>query len=223
MLVQDAYEVTPVQHGDARGVFLEWFRNDQLSAALGYPLPVAQANISVSLGGVLRGLHYADVPPGQAKYVTCVAGAVFDVVVDLRVGSPTFGRWEGVVLDDVDRRAVYVAEGLGHGFCALSPSATMTYFCAQPFDPDHEHGIHPLDADLGIAWPVADPVLSTRDAAAPSLAKARAADALPSYATCQAHRASLRRRAVAGAARSPYAPAASGAGDGCADLAASGR
>ena len=90
----------------------------------------------MSARGVVRGIHFADVPPGQAKYVTCVRGAVLDVIVDLRVGSPTFGRWEGVRLDDVDRRAVYLAEGLGHGFCALTDDATLTYLCSETLQPD---------------------------------------------------------------------------------------
>jgi dTDP-4-dehydrorhamnose 3,5-epimerase len=177
--IAGAFEITPVQHSDPRGTFLEWYRFDTLAAAVGHPLELAQANLSVSARGVVRGIHFADVPPGQAKYVTCMAGAVLDVVVDIRTGSPTFGRWEFVRLDDEERRAVYLAEGLGHGFCALSESATVTYLCSSTYRPGHEHGIHPLDPELGIAWPTADPVLSARDAAAPSLAAARAAGLLP--------------------------------------------
>ena len=177
--IAGAFEITPVQHSDPRGTFLEWYRFDTLAAAVGHPLELAQANLSVSARGVVRGIHFADVPPGQAKYVTCMAGAVLDVVVDIRTGSPTFGRWEFVRLDDEERRAVYLAEGLGHGFCALSESATVTYLCSSTYRPGHEHGIHPLDPELGIAWPTADPVLSAKDAAAPSLAAARAAGLLP--------------------------------------------
>ncbi len=123
-------------------------------------------------------------PPGQAKHVTCVRGAVLDVIVDLRVGSPTFGRWEGVRLDDVDCRAIYIAEGIGHGFCALGDGATLTYLCSQTYSPHSEHGVHPLDQDLGIAWPVQAPLLSDRDGAAPSLAQAQAAGILPDYEVC---------------------------------------
>ena len=179
LAIDGAFEITPVQHSDPRGTFLEWYRFDTLAAAVGHPLELAQANLSVSARGVVRGIHFADVPPGQAKYVTCMAGAVLDVVVDIRTGSPTFGRWEFVRLDDEERRAVYLAEGLGHGFCALSESATVTYLCSSTYRPGHEHGIHPLDPELGIAWPTADPVLSAKDAAAPSLAAARAAGLLP--------------------------------------------
>ena len=182
--VEGAWEVVPAQHRDARGTFLEWYRFDTLAASVGHPLELAQANLSVSSRDVVRGVHFADVPRGQAKYVTCVAGAVLDVVVDIRVGSPTFGRWESVRLDDEQRRAVYLAEGLGHGFCALTERATVAYLCSSTYRPGHEHGIHPLDPDIGIAWPAPVPLLSDRDAAAPSLAEARAAGLLPRYDDC---------------------------------------
>jgi dTDP-4-dehydrorhamnose 3,5-epimerase len=123
------------------------------------------------------------VPPGQAKYVTCVRGAVLDVVVDLRRGSPTFGRWEPVHLDDVDRRAVYLAEGLGPGFCALTDDATLTYLCSSTYNPAAEHAVHPLDPALGIDWPADAPILSARDAAAPALDAAP----LPDHQTCLDH------------------------------------
>jgi len=184
LAVQGAFEVTPAQHRDPRGTFLEWYRFDALAAAVGHPLDLAQANLSVSAKDVVRGIHFADVPPGQAKYVTCVSGAVLDVIVDLRVGSPTFGSWEAVRLDDEDRRAVYLAEGLGHGFCALTEGATVTYLCSTTYRPGHEHGIDPLDPELDIAWPVTVPLLSTKDAEAPSLAEARAGGLLPKYETC---------------------------------------
>lgn len=193
LAIEGAYEVTPVQFGDARGNFLEWYRFDALTAAVGHPLDLAQANLSTSARDVVRGIHFADVPPGQAKYVTCVAGAVLDVIVDIRVGSPTFGSWEAVRLDDEDRRAVYLAEGLGHAFCALTPSATVTYLCSSTYNPGHEHGINPLDADLGIEWPAAVPLLSTKDAEAPGLAEAEAAGLLPKYDECSAYIASRRQ------------------------------
>jgi dTDP-4-dehydrorhamnose 3,5-epimerase len=169
-----AFEVTPVLHGDPRGLFAEGFRRDHLAAVIGHEFQVAQANVSVSARGVVRGVHYADVPPGQAKYVTCVRGAVLDVIVDIRVGSPTFGQWEGVTLDDAERRAVYIAEGLGHGFCALTDDATLSYFCSSTFNPSAERVVHPLDPDLAITWPADPPQLSARDTAGPSLAEAKA-------------------------------------------------
>jgi len=190
--IEGAFEITPVQHGDQRGLFLESFRADHLAAEAGHLMPVAQVNTSVSARGVVRGIHFADVPPGQAKYVTCVRGAVLDVVVDIRVGSPTFGRWEAVRLDDVDRRCVYLAEGLGHAFCALTDDATLTYLCSEVYRPAHEHAVHPLDADLGIDWPTRTPILSARDAAAPTLADARAAGVLPRYDDCVSYYAMRR-------------------------------
>jgi len=190
--IAGAWEITPVQHGDPRGLFLEWYRFDHLAAAVGHPLRLAQGNLSVSARGVVRGIHYADVPPGQAKYVTCVRGAVLDVIVDIRVGSPTFGRWEGVRLDDVDRRAVYIGEGLGHGFCALTDDATLSYLCSETFNPQRERAVHPLDPQLAIEWPASAPQLSARDAAAPSLADALAGGVLPDAAGCREYTGSLR-------------------------------
>ena len=136
----------------------------------------------------MRGIHFSDVPPGQAKYVTCVRGSVLDVVVDIRVGSPTFGSHEIVRLDDVDRRAVYLSEGLGHGFIALEHNSTVMYLCSTGYAPAREHGVNPLDPALGIEWPEGlEPILSPKDAAAPSLAQALAAGMLPSYAETQSY------------------------------------
>ncbi|MEU8820394.1 dTDP-4-dehydrorhamnose 3,5-epimerase family protein [Actinoplanes sp. NPDC048796] len=191
--IEGAWEVTPVQHGDDRGTFLEWYRFDRLAEAVGHALDLRQANLSTSARDVVRGVHFADVPPGQAKYLTCVSGSVLDVVVDLRVGSPTFGAWEAVPLDDVERRAVYLAEGLGHAFCALTDDATVAYLCSATYRPGHEHGVHPLDDELGIDWPAGTPLLSPKDAAAPTLAEARAAGLLPRYDECREFTATLRR------------------------------
>ncbi len=186
--ISGAWEIQPVLHGDRRGLFLEWYRHDLFEAEVGHPLRLAQANMSVSARGVVRGIHFAAVPPGQAKYITCVRGAVLDVVVDVRVGSPTFGRWEGVRLDDVDRRSVYLSEGLGHGVCALTDDATLGYLVSETYNPGREFTVHPLDPDIGVDWPVdGEPVLSGRDAAAPTLAAAVAAGILPRFDACRDH------------------------------------
>ncbi len=191
--VPGALEVTPVQHGDDRGVFLEWFREDAFTRATGHDFHLAQANCSVSVAGTLRGIHFAELPPSQAKFVTCVHGAALDVVVDLRVGSPTFAQWEAVRLDDVDRRAVYLPEGLGHAFLALQDGTVVNYLCSEPYAPGREHGIHPLDPELAIDWPTHDldgrpvaPLLSPKDASAPSLAEVRRAGLLPTFADAEA-------------------------------------
>lgn len=195
--IDGAWTFTPRQFPDDRGAFLEAFRGEEFAADLGYRLEVAQVNCSVSRRGVIRGIHYADVPPGQAKYVSCVRGAILDVIVDIRVGSPSFGAWEAVRLDDAERRAVYVSEGLGHGFMALTDDATVMYLCSTGYAPGREHGLNPMDRDLGIEWPLdslggAEPVLSDKDAQAPSLAEAEAAGLLPRYETCLAYAGVLR-------------------------------
>jgi dTDP-4-dehydrorhamnose 3,5-epimerase len=195
--IDGAWTFTPQVHRDDRGSFAEAFRGAEFAADLGYQFSVAQVNCSVSRGGVIRGIHYSDVPAGQAKYVTCVSGAVLDVVVDLRVGSPGFGKWETVRLDEQDRRAVFLAEGLGHGFMALSEQATVLYLCSTPYSPGREHGIHPLDPTLGIAWPLDGPgdtpILSEKDAAALPLEEALLSGALPSYGDCTANTARRQR------------------------------
>lgn len=199
LTVDGAWEITPRQFGDDRGVFLEWFKDGPFAEAAGHRLELAQANLSVSAAGVVRGIHFADVPPGQAKYVTCPKGAVLDVVVDIRVGSPTFGAWDSVLLDDVDRRAIYLAEGLGHAFVSLEDGSTVMYLCSTGYNPTGEHGVHPLDPAIGIAWPTTardgsplTPLLSDKDAAAPTLAEALEQGLLP---TLDAVRAMGRRRA----------------------------
>jgi dTDP-4-dehydrorhamnose 3,5-epimerase len=194
MGITGAWTFTPAVHRDERGYFLEWFRAGELSESLGYWPETAQANCSVSRRGVIRGIHFASVPPGQAKYVTCVSGAVLDVVVDLRVGSPSYGRWEAVRLDDDSRRAVFLAEGLGHAFTALSEEATVIYLCSTPYSPGREHGVHPLDPEIGVEWPTGtELVLSAKDADAPTLAGARRAGLLPVYADCRAYLDGLRK------------------------------
>jgi dTDP-4-dehydrorhamnose 3,5-epimerase len=190
--------MTPAQHGDDRGVFLEWFREDHFTEVTGHSMRLAQANCSVSSPGTLRGIHFAQLPPSQAKWVTCLAGAALDVVVDLREGSATFGTWDSVLIDDVDRRAIYLPEGLGHAFLALDEATTIAYLCSAPYAPGREHGVHPLDPDLAIDWPTQDRQgrdldyqLSAKDAAAPSLAEVRAQGLLATYDDCLAFTAGL--------------------------------
>jgi dTDP-4-dehydrorhamnose 3,5-epimerase len=200
--VDGAWVYTPSIHADRRGSFLEWLADDEFCEDVGYRMEVAQANCSVSRRGVVRGIHFSDVPPGQAKYVTCASGAILDVVVDLRAGSPGFGRWHAVRLDDETRRAVFISEGLGHAFAALTDQATVLYLCSTPYAPGREHGVHPLDPAIGVTWPAdLEPVLSDKDAAAPTLSQARSAGLLPDYGDCQAYTAEL--RSVGGRAGAP--------------------
>ncbi|MCY7288388.1 MAG: dTDP-4-dehydrorhamnose 3,5-epimerase [Cryobacterium sp.] len=194
--IPDSYEITPKQCGDDRGVFLEWYRSDKLEDAIGHRLEIAQANTSVSKRGSVRGIHFADIPPSQAKYVTATHGAVLDFVIDIRVGSPTFGQWDSVLLDDTDRRAIYVAEGLGHCFVALTDNATVSYLVTAPFNPGREHGINPLDADIGLVFPTeaGELLLSPKDTDAPGLAEAAASGLLPTWEAARAFYVSLNER-----------------------------
>ena len=191
--IPDSYEITPKQFGDDRGVFLEWYRFDKLAEVVGHSIDLRQANTSVSKRGVVRGIHFADVPLGQAKYVTATHGAVLDYVVDIRVGSPTFGQWDTVLLDDTDRRAIYIAEGLGHAFVALTDDATVSYLVTDTFNADREHGLDPLDREIGLVFPdeAGEPLLSPKDTDAPSLAEAAASGLLPTWDDMRAYYASL--------------------------------
>ena len=191
--IPDSYEITPIQRADDRGVFLEWYRFDRLEEAVGHPLTLRQANTSVSKQGVVRGIHFADVPLGQAKYVTCTHGAVLDFVIDIRVGSPTFGQWDSVRLDDVDRKAIYIAEGLGHAFVALTENATVSYLVTDVYNPTAEHGINPLDSDIALVFPdeAGEALLSPKDTDAPGLLEARDAGLLPTWDAMRAYYGSL--------------------------------
>ena len=191
--IPDAYEITPVQHADDRGLFLEFYRFDRLEEAVGHPLDLKQGNTSVSRRGSVRGIHFADIPPSQAKYVMAPRGAVLDFVIDIRVGSPTFGRWDSVLLDDTDRRAIYVAEGLGHCFVALTDDATVSYLVTDVYNPGREHGINPLDAEIALEFPVPaeELLLSPKDTEAPGLSEARDAGLLPTWDAARAFYPSL--------------------------------
>ncbi|MGV9883504.1 dTDP-4-dehydrorhamnose 3,5-epimerase family protein [Streptomyces sp. NPDC003006] len=192
--IEGAWLVETQTFADERGEFQELFRGGSLSEALGHEFGVAQVNRSVSRKGVVRGVHFADVPPGQAKFVTCLTGAVLDVVVDIRVGSPTYGTWRMVQLDD-PRRSVYIEAGLAHAFMSLADGATVVYLTSEGYAPRREHAIHPLDPRLGITWPAGiAPVLSEKDAAAPGLKELERKGRLPDFASCVEFHQTLRRR-----------------------------
>ena len=198
LAVPGAWEITPRLNADARGASFEWFTEREFAAMAGPSFDMRQANYSVSAAGVLRGLHFAQLPPGQAKYITCVKGSVFDVVVDIRTGSPTYGQWDSVLLDDVDRRSTYISEGLAHGFVALHDDSTVMYLCSAPYAPDREHTISAFDPAIGIDWPLPDTQLrlSDRDAAAPTLAEVQSAGLLPGWDETAAFTAERNRRST---------------------------
>ena len=167
--------IEPVVHGDSRGFFLETFRADAQDT-LGIHESWVQDNHSRSARAVLRGMHFS-IGEGQAKLVRCARGAILDVAVDIRRGSPTFGRWSAVTLDDVDHRQMYLPAGFAHGFMVLSESADVVYRCSSYYDPDLERGFAWDDPEVGIDWPGPPADLSTRDASAPRLSDI--ADELP--------------------------------------------
>lgn len=168
--IPGAWSFTPRQFSDDRGTFFEWFQDDTFLEASGHRLDLAQANCSISKKGTLRGIHFADVPPGQRKYVTCLSGSAMDVLVDLRIGSPTFAEWRSVHLDADERKVVSIPNGVGHAFMALEDNTTIVYLCDQKYNPAGEREIFPLDPEIGIQWPSEiTPLLSPKDEAAPRL------------------------------------------------------
>lgn len=171
--IKGAWVFTPRVFGDDRGTFHEWYRGEQFTEKLGYPFEVAQANISRSAKNVVRGIHLADVPPGQAKFVTCVSGAVKDVLVDLRKGSPTYGKHVVVELSEDNNTGVFIPLGVGHGFVASTDKATVNYLVTEAYNPEREYEVDPFDATLAINWGIAkdQAVLSEKDLNAPSLAE----------------------------------------------------
>jgi dTDP-4-dehydrorhamnose 3,5-epimerase len=191
--VPDAWVCAPIVRGDDRGAFVEWFRGDLLAEATGRRFDIVQANHSVSKRGAVRGVHFASVPPGQAKFVYCPKGAFLDIVVDLRVGSPTFGVLDTVVLDDVERRAVFLSEGLGHLLCALTDDSSANYLVSTGYDPGAEHTVSPVDPALALPLPtdIGDWLMSAKDRAAPTLDEAAEQGILPTYEACRARYAAL--------------------------------
>ncbi|MFF3339651.1 dTDP-4-dehydrorhamnose 3,5-epimerase family protein [Streptomyces flavidovirens] len=194
--VPDAYRITPRLLSDARGTFHEAFRHDELERVSGHVFTPLQCNYSTSRRGTLRGMHSVLLPPGQAKFVSCVRGAVLDVVTDVRPGSPAFGVSTSTVLDARSGTGMYVAEGLAHGFVALTDDACVSYLCSTLHIPGTQVDIWPLDPELALPWHrslTGEPLLSEKDAAAPSLARAAELGLLATYDECRALYARQRR------------------------------
>jgi dTDP-4-dehydrorhamnose 3,5-epimerase len=160
--------IEPTVYGDERGFFVETFRESELPS-LGIDVEFVQDNHSRSAANVLRGIHRQQ---GQAKLVRCPSGRIWDVAVDLRPDSPTYKQWEGYELDDTHHRQLFIPDGFGHGFCVLSDSADVIYRISSYYDPELESGIAWNDPEIGIEWPISEPVLSERDAGALRLSEA---------------------------------------------------
>ena len=168
----------PAVFGDARGVFFEAWNADRFGEH-GLPVKFVQSNVSTSVKGVLRGLHY-QWPRSQGKLVSVLEGEVYDVAVDIRRGSPTFGRWEAVILSADNRRQLWIPEGFAHGFAVLSEHAVFNYLCTDVYVKEADAGVRWNDGDIGVDWPVSDPLLSAKDEKAPFLADI-SGDRLPVY------------------------------------------
>jgi dTDP-4-dehydrorhamnose 3,5-epimerase len=160
-LLQGVLLIEPTVFEDKRGYFMETYQK-KTYREVGIDSDFVQDNLSFSVRGTLRGLHY-QLPYAQAKLVQVITGEIFDVTVDIRRDSPTFGRWTGVRLSDKDKRQIYIPEGFAHGFCVLSETAIFTYKCSDFYSPDSERGVLWSDPDIGVDWPVENPVLSEKD------------------------------------------------------------
>lgn len=167
--IPDILLIEPQVFGDERGFFKETFHAERYKSA-GMPLPFVQDNLSRSRRGILRGMHLQH-PHDQGKLVSVVEGEVFDVTIDVRVGSPWFGQWLGVALSAENHRQLYVPPGFAHGFCVTSESALFSYKCTDLYHPEHELGVAYSDPEIGIDWPVKEPLVSAKDAAYPRLSQ----------------------------------------------------
>lgn len=183
--IQGSWVFEPRKFDDDRGSFHEVFKLSQISEVLGRAFEVKQVNHSISKAGVIRGIHWADFPPGQAKYVSCFRGSIWDVVVDIRVGSPTFGQWDAAELSAENGKCVLIEEGLGHVFLALEDDSVVSYLCSEPFNPSAEQGINPLDQDVAIPFSSksisASFEISPKDSEAPTLNQAQEQGILPIF------------------------------------------
>ena len=185
MTVPGAYRIEPEPLTDARGHFYESVKGSALLASTGWELTIRQVNFSVSRRNTVRGIHGTTVPPGQAKFITCVRGCALDIAVDIRVGSPTFGHFDLTYQNPESGTAVYLPDGIGHAFLALADDTCMCYLCSTEYQPGTMIEVDALDPDLALPWRLTEPpIRSGKDAAAPSLAAAAAAGLLPSYEEC---------------------------------------
>ena len=176
---------------DGRGFFYESFRDDIAKKYFGREFNIKQSNTSVSKKGSIRGIHYALVPPSQAKYVQCQKGSIIDYVIDIRVGSPTFCQFVEVELNATNPQAIFIEEGLAHAFVALEDETVVTYFVSENYNPEREKGINPFDSDLNIKWPDINLELSDKDKLAISLKEAQVQNLLPMFDDCKKYIKSL--------------------------------
>lgn len=185
LAISGSWLISHKKFDDSRGFFYESFKADVLENALKRNFSIAQANTSVSKKGAIRGIHYALVPPSQAKYVQCLKGEIRDFVIDVRTGSKTFGQHDFVDLTGENPQAIFIEEGLAHAFVALSDEAIVAYLVSAPYNPEREKAINPLDEQLNIDWILPQVEISEKDQKAPSLSQAESLGLLPKFDDCK--------------------------------------
>jgi dTDP-4-dehydrorhamnose 3,5-epimerase len=156
-------------HGDSRGYFTEWFKSELVRDVIGREFKIAQANVSNSKRGVVRGIHFSIAKEGQAKWVTCISGKIIDFVVDIRPNSPTFKKWVSTELYDGSGKSIFISEGLGHAFIAMEDESRISYLLSSPYSPKDELAINPKDLEIAIKWPLEELHFSPKDESAPLL------------------------------------------------------
>ena len=183
--ISGSWKIEFQKFDDNRGFFYESFKEEDFKKLIGRNLNIKQTNTSSSSKGSVRGIHYALVPPSQAKLVQCQRGSIKDYVIDIRVGSPTFGQFEEIELDENSASAVFIEEGLAHAFVALENQTVVTYFVTEKYNPEREKGINPFDKTLNVKWPDLELILSEKDKQAISLEESKSQGLLPSFDECK--------------------------------------
>ena len=183
--ISGSWKIEFQKFDDNRGFFYESFKEEDFKKLIGRNLNIKQTNTSSSSKGSVRGIHYALVPPSQAKLVQCQRGSIKDYVIDIRVGSPTFGQFEEIELNENSASAVFIEEGLAHAFVALENQTVVTYFVTEKYNPEREKGINPFDKTLNVKWPDLELILSEKDKQAISLDESKAQGLLPNYDECK--------------------------------------
>ena len=189
--ISGSWKIEFQKFDDNRGFFYESFKEEDFKNQIGRNLNIKQTNTSSSSKGSVRGIHYALVPPSQAKLVQCQRGSIIDYVIDIRVGSPTFGEFEKIELSENSPTAIFIEEGLAHAFVALENNTIVTYYVSEKFNSEREKGINPFDKALNVKWPDLDLILSEKDKSAISLDEAKNQGLLPSFDECKAFIKSL--------------------------------
>ena len=183
--ISGSWKIEFQKFDDNRGFFYESFKEEDFKNQIGRSLNIKQTNTSSSSKGSVRGIHYALVPPSQAKLVQCQRGSIKDYVIDIRIGSPTFGKFEEIELNENSAAAIFIEEGLAHAFVALENQTVVTYYVTEKYNPKREKGINPFDKTLNILWPEIDLSLSEKDKAAISLEQAKDQGILTTYDECK--------------------------------------